>query len=189
MTAPGPVLQGAGVEEQRPWERILSVPSPQSASNVVDNAPMVQRFSVIRPQQQMLQPAPTWHADQGPSSRAWHCNSQQYGPSQSQLQPQTQAQPVFHMDDLSGRGMLLHVPPPAAPHELAALACSGMMAAGMTGPTGGVTGCSSMTLVPTIPAAPDCSALVVHMQNSGDVLENARLDTLLQHLAADVYQD
>jgi len=135
--------------DERPWERILSVPSPQLALNLNDALTM-QHYQMVPPrpqnQQQHIQSAP-WSADPDPAMRHWLCNGQ-YG-----------SQPIYHtpLGGSSGIPLASAPPPPAAPAPAVA-------------PLPG-------------PLAPVAMAVKLKLE------ENDKLESLLEHLAAEAYQD
>jgi len=152
-----------GLVEERPWERILSVPSPQAALNLVDSIyrdGAMAHYQVPQSPHHHMQP-PTWSTEPPPQTgptwsepdpRHWLCSGQ-YG-----------AQPVFHNPICDSNGMPLSAAPPA---PLAAPACTTALLEATT-PAGG-----TVAIAPTGPAAS----------------ENTKLETLLQNLAAEAYQD
>lgn len=140
--------------DERPWERILSVPSPQSGSNLAATSPMGHHYAVAPP----IQPAPPWHAQQDPA--LYWLSSGQYS---------TQA--TYHSSP-SDRGMLLE---PAPPNFVQPIFHNDLS--------------SSMLLEPASSPPPVAAPSMVADPASGGVNEVSKLETLLEHLAADVYQD
>lgn len=152
--------------EERPWERILSVPSPQVAVSLPESLAMPHHWVPPRPQNQPPHIAPTphhvpsWNAEPDPALRHWLCSGQ-YG-----------AQPIFH-DPRCDSGLLLAAAPPVH----AAPACSENF--GMPPPP-----------PPPVAPAPGCTRVAVDMEPPPEEASHStQLETLLETLAAEAYQD
>jgi len=157
--------------DERPWERILSVPSPQVALSLAENMQMP-HYPVVppRPQNQHhhIQPAPqsapSWNAEPDPALRHWLCAGQ-YG-----------TQPVFNSQLCGGSGQFNSQPVPATPPLQTAPGCTGVAAPPPLNPALGGPGLAM--------EMPQPAAL-----ESDKALESTKLETLLEHLAAEAYQD
>lgn len=148
--------------EERPYDRILSVPSPQVAMSVGDGMAMP-HYPVVppRPQNQHSHiqavhqaAAGAWRADTDPALQHWLCAGQ-YG-----------AQPIFHTPLCDGNGM-----PLAAAQVTTSVASA---------PLGGPQVPLEMEPVATFNAKP---------ASTEAMSESDKLDTLLQELASEAYQD
>jgi len=167
--------------EERPWERILSVPSPQVALSLPDNS-VINHFPAVgshsHPSQHMQPPVQqipmhdaTWRQEPDAAMRHWLCSGH-YG-----------AQPIYHhtLCDSSTMQLAAAQPPPMSTAPMAAMAIA--------------PGHSGLVPPPPLAAAPGCEGLPLEMQSSTECTtleaesESSKLDTLLEHLAADAYQD
>lgn len=166
--------------DERPRERILSVPTPQVAVSLANSltmgsfqvAPRLQSHQYIQgdtryPHQMQLstQPQPAWSAEADPTLRHWICVDQ-YGTQSVYHSSVCDASGMSH--DANGLPLTTAPPPPSHP----APACTAPVAAVSAPP-------------PT--AAPDCiipgeipTAALVHQTSEDD-----KLETLLQHLAVE----